>query len=218
MFSNNNSDSFDYNNPITFSTRLADFTQWHGQNTLEDDVLEEATIFYANQFVQPDSNCRVHRRYIERNREQGHGRVFNDYIATDPVYPPNIFLRRFRMQKHVSLRLVETIKYGDNFFEDGYDRSPVFDDIFEGRAPQVNFVVNGHQYNMEYYLTDCIYLQWATFVKYISAPQIRKHKLFATYQESVRKDVERAFGVLQARFAFSKQPCLIWDENLMGKI
>ncbi|XP_074265492.1 uncharacterized protein LOC141587927 [Silene latifolia] len=161
MSSNNSSDSFDYNNPITFSTRLADFTQWHEQNTLEDDVLEEAIIFYANQFLQPDSNCRVHRRYIERNREQGHGRVFNDYIATDPVYPPNIFLRRFRMQKHVFLRLVETIKYGDNFFEDGYDhaffgtpgschdinvlqRSPVFDDIFEGRAPQVNFVVNGH--------------------------------------------------------------------------
>ncbi|XP_010478058.1 PREDICTED: uncharacterized protein LOC104757053 [Camelina sativa] len=34
------------------------------------------------------------------------------------------------------------------------DRSPVFDDILEGRAPRVRYVVNGWQYKMAYYLTD----------------------------------------------------------------
>ncbi|CAA7049893.1 unnamed protein product [Microthlaspi erraticum] len=33
-------------------------------------------------------------------------------------------------------------------------RSPVFDDILEGRAPKVSFSVNGHRYKMAYYLTD----------------------------------------------------------------
>ena len=44
-------------------------------------------------------------------------------------------------------------------------------------------------------------LKWATFVKTIPAPQTQKHKLFAAAQEACMKDVEPAFGVLQARFA-----------------
>ena len=39
------------------------------------------------------------------------------------------------------------------------------------------------------------------FCKDNLAPKGRKRSLFATTQESTRKDVERAFGVLQARFA-----------------
>ncbi|XP_057791349.1 uncharacterized protein LOC131008492 [Salvia miltiorrhiza] len=74
------------------------------------------------------------------------------------------------------------------------DQSPVFDDILEGRALK------------------------AAFIKSIPAPQLRKHQLFAQHQEAARKDVERAFGVLQARFAFIKRPCLIWDRDIMGKI
>uniref|UniRef100_A0A0D3A707 Uncharacterized protein n=1 Tax=Brassica oleracea var. oleracea TaxID=109376 RepID=A0A0D3A707_BRAOL len=37
------------------------------------------------------------------------------------------------------------------------DRSPVFDDIINGIAPQVNFYVNGNPYHLAYYLTDGIY-------------------------------------------------------------
>ncbi|XP_057790696.1 uncharacterized protein LOC131007794 [Salvia miltiorrhiza] len=98
------------------------------------------------------------------------------------------------------------------------DQSPVFDDILEGRAPKVNYIVNGRERNIGYYLTDGIYPQWAAFIKSIPAPQLRKHQLFAQHQEAARKDVERAFGVLQARFAFIKRPCLIWDRDIMGKI
>ncbi|GKD04789.1 putative nuclease HARBI1 [Tanacetum coccineum] len=97
-------------------------------------------------------------------------------------------------------------------------RSPVFSDVLEGRAPKVSYVVNGKQKNMAYYLTDGIYPSWAAFVKSITSPQIRKHRLFAQHQEAVRKDVERAFGVLQARFAFLRRPCLIWDYEQMGQI
>ena len=93
------------------------------------------------------------------------------------------------------------------------DRSPVFDDIINGIAPQVNFYVNGTPYHYAYYLTDGIYPKWATFIQSIRLPQIQKHSVFAQIQEGVRKDVERAFGVLQARFAIVRNPSNIWDKR-----
>jgi hypothetical protein len=77
------------------------------------------------------------------------------------------------------------------------ERFDVFANLAEGRAPPVN----GHDYTMGYYLADGIYPPWATFVKTIHASLGNKKKNFAAAQESARKDVERAFGVLQARFA-----------------
>jgi len=65
----------------------------------------------------------------------------------------------------------------------------------EGRAPPVNFEVNGSRYNMRYYLTDGIYPKWAAFIPSIVHPQTPKDRLFAERQEATRKDVERAFGV-----------------------
>uniref|UniRef100_A0A0D3DN25 DDE Tnp4 domain-containing protein n=1 Tax=Brassica oleracea var. oleracea TaxID=109376 RepID=A0A0D3DN25_BRAOL len=42
------------------------------------------------------------------------------------------------------------------------DRSPVFDDILQGRAPKVKFKVNNHTYRKPYYLTDGIYPNWSS--------------------------------------------------------
>uniref|UniRef100_A0A0D3CTU3 DDE Tnp4 domain-containing protein n=1 Tax=Brassica oleracea var. oleracea TaxID=109376 RepID=A0A0D3CTU3_BRAOL len=98
------------------------------------------------------------------------------------------------------------------------DRSPVFDDIIKGQALQVTFYVNGREYHMAYYLTDGIYPKWATFIQSIPIPQGPKAVLFTQHQEAVRKDVERAFGVLQARFAIVKNPALFWDKVKIGKI
>ena len=54
-----------------------------------------------------------HRRYIERNRLAGHKRLYLDYFADTPVYPPNLFQRRFRIRLSLFLRIqskVETYK------------------------------------------------------------------------------------------------------------
>ncbi|XP_058783310.1 uncharacterized protein LOC131657986 [Vicia villosa] len=63
---------------------------------------------------------------------------------------------------------------------------------------------------MGYYLADGIYPEWATFVKTISMPQGEKKNSFAQHQESARKDVERAFGVLQSRFAIIRGSARAW--------
>ncbi|KAI4992431.1 hypothetical protein ZWY2020_051848 [Hordeum vulgare] len=83
------------------------------------------------------------------------------------------------------------------------NQSPLFFDALKGKAPQVQFSVNENEYSTGYYLADGIYPEWAAFMKTIPHPQTEKHKLFAKHQEGARKDVKRAFGVLQSRFTIS---------------
>jgi hypothetical protein len=98
------------------------------------------------------------------------------------------------------------------------NRSPLFTEVVQGRAPEVHFMVNDNEYNMGYYLADGIYPEWATFVKTIHLPQCNKDALFAQKQEGARKDVERAFGVLQAHFAILRSPARMWQVQLMAEI
>ncbi|XP_042963607.1 uncharacterized protein LOC122297537 [Carya illinoinensis] len=113
-------------------------------------------------------------------------------------------------------RFSETIV---SVFSDEYLRSPNANDIArlllvgeqrgfpaQGRAPAVNYTINGNDYTMGYYLTDGIYPKWRTFVKTISSPRGNKKKNFVKAQESARKDVERAFEVLQQQFAIIRGP------------
>ena len=97
-------------------------------------------------------------------------------------------------------------------------RSPVFATLAEGQASECNYEINGHQYDKGYYLTHGIYPRWSTFVKTIHNPVGEANSNFAGKQESVRKDVERAFGVLQARFAVVRYPSLSWSLDQMWEI
>ncbi|XP_048604562.1 putative nuclease HARBI1 [Brassica napus] len=327
-----------------------------------DEMVDEVVDNFIDTIVDGQTNKPKRRAYIERDREQGHNQLWKDYFMENPTYPPEMFRRRFRMNKPLFLRIVDRLssevpyfqqrrnasgRYGlsplqkctaakcmlaygqsgdrndeylrlgdstsrlclENFtdtiiqlFGDEYlrsptpedlqrlldvgevrgfpgmignidcmhwewkncptawkgqftrgsgkptiileavasqdlwiwhtffslpgtlndinvlDRSPVFDDILHGRAPKVKFKVNNHTYHMAYYLTDGIYPNWSTFIQSIPLPQGPKAEKFAEKQESARKDVERAFGVLQSRFAIVKNPALQWDKEKIGKI
>ena len=43
------------------------------------------------------------RRYIRRNYLAGHERLFLDYFALTPIYPPTLFRRKFRMKRSLFL-------------------------------------------------------------------------------------------------------------------
>ncbi|RWR93167.1 putative nuclease HARBI1 [Cinnamomum micranthum f. kanehirae] len=98
------------------------------------------------------------------------------------------------------------------------DRSPIFTDLGEGRTPPTNYSINGHEYTTGYFLADGIYPSWATFVKTIPCPNGPKATNFAAVQESARKNVERAFGVLQARFSIVRGPARFWDRQTLQHI
>ena len=55
-------------------------------------------------------------------------------------------------------------------------------------------------------------------MKSVPLPQSTKDRLFAKRQEAVRKDVERAFGVLQSQFAIVRGPARNIDRAELGMI
>ena len=97
-------------------------------------------------------------------------------------------------------------------------RSPLFQRLKSGTSPPVEYFVNGNKYTMGYYLADDIYPSWATFMKSFQNPQGNKKFHFTQAQESVRKGVERAFGVLHSRFAMVRGPCRISGKETTAAI
>ncbi|XP_021811714.1 protein ALP1-like [Prunus avium] len=97
-------------------------------------------------------------------------------------------------------------------------QSPVFNDVLRGEAPNITYQINNTVYQNGYYLADGIYPRWTTFVKSILHPRSQKQNFFATYQEGYRKDVERCFGILQARWAIIRVAARMFDEEVLRSI
>ncbi|KAL5848403.1 hypothetical protein ACOSQ4_006416 [Xanthoceras sorbifolium] len=93
------------------------------------------------------------------------------------------------------------------------EASHLFSNLAKGLAPPAHYVIQGKEYNTGYYLADGIYPKWSTLVQTIHDPRGPKKRLFAMKQEACRKDVERAFGVLQSRFAIVKGPARFWNKH-----
>jgi len=68
---------------------------------------------------------------------------------------------------------------------------------------------------MAYLLTDGIYPEWAVFVKPLPGAYTNQTEHYNTLQSAARKDVERAFGVLQARWHIIAAPCRLWSSMAM---
>ncbi|ETP03402.1 hypothetical protein F441_19628 [Phytophthora nicotianae CJ01A1] len=98
------------------------------------------------------------------------------------------------------------------------EQSPLFDSMLRGEALQVTYTVNGNSYDTPYMLADGIYPEWSVFVKSIEKPIDKKRKNYSKHQEGCRKDVERTFGVIQARWRILDTPCELWSTAKMDKV
>ncbi|KAL5741764.1 hypothetical protein ACOSP7_028496 [Xanthoceras sorbifolium] len=98
------------------------------------------------------------------------------------------------------------------------EASHLFSNLAKGLAPPAHYVIQGKEYNTGYYLADSIYPKWSTLVQTIHDLRGPKKSLFAMKQEACRKDVERAFGVLQSRFAIVKGPARFWNKHVLHDI
>ncbi|GJW99996.1 ALP1-like protein isoform X1 [Tanacetum coccineum] len=85
------------------------------------------------------------------------------------------------------------------------NNSPLFDDLLDGIDPVAPFECNGVTFEKGYYLADGIYPQWASFVKSFTVASSEKNVLYKRKQEGARKDIERAFGVLQGHNVYMKK-------------
>ncbi|XP_021800361.1 uncharacterized protein LOC110744681 [Prunus avium] len=94
----------------------------------------------------------------------------------------------------------------------------VFNDVLRGHSPQIPYQINNIVYSSGYYLADGIYPRWTTFIKTIPNPQLEKEKSFAAFQEGYMKDVERCFGILQARWAIIRGVAHMFDEEVLRSI
>ncbi|GJS13606.1 ALP1-like protein isoform X1 [Tanacetum coccineum] len=110
-----------------------------------------------------------HRNYIYWDRLDAEARLMADYFGPHPKYPDIDCM-------HWEWRNCPKAWHGQ--FARG-DKKVTFE--------------------KGYYLADDIYPQWSSFVKSFTVANSEKNALFKRKQESARKDVERAFGVLQGR-------------------
>nr|XP_043633756.1 protein ALP1-like [Erigeron canadensis] len=99
-----------------------------------------------------------------------------------------------------------------------FEASPVLEELISSLAPTSSFCANDNFYNTIYYLGDGIYPEYAIFVKTFTDPIDNKRKLFKKKQESTRKDIERAFGVLKKRWKVISNPARYWDKEKMQSV
>ncbi|XP_057451272.1 uncharacterized protein LOC130743157, partial [Lotus japonicus] len=232
---------------------------------IQNSQIEEA--YVLNRFrerrrkIREDTAPRS-RKYLDRDHAAANQRLINDYFANEPTYDDAMFRRRYRMQKHIFLRIVDDLSSSDNYFtqrvdaankqadavdeyikiggttafeclrrfckgiirlyEQQYLRAPTQEDLqrilhasdmrgFPGMIGSIDCMHWEWKNCPKAWEADGIYPSYPTFVKTIRLPQSEPDKLFAKVQQGCRKDIERAFGVLQARFKIICEPARLWD-------
>ncbi|XP_022576063.2 uncharacterized protein LOC111216059 [Brassica napus] len=70
---------------------------------------------------QETSRSKKKRAYSERQREQGHLQLWNDYFSEDATYPSHMFRRRFRMNKSLFMRIIDRLSAEIPYFQQRRD-------------------------------------------------------------------------------------------------
>jgi hypothetical protein len=102
-----------------------------------------------------------------------------------------------------------------------WDRSPLLQAFLDGsftKNVDFNFTIGGRVFRHLWLLTDGIYPELARFVKTIDEPGNPAAGVYAAWQEASRKDIERAFGVLQRKFAILAKNIELWHVKEISPI
>ncbi|XP_015943196.1 uncharacterized protein LOC107468428 [Arachis duranensis] len=103
-----------------FNEALYGERRWQ-DNTLIDNWIDECLLEDSEEEDIDRSSIPTTRRWINRDREARHDRLFQDYFTDEPVYNANIFRRRFRMRRHVFLQIVDALSNVYPYFHQRVD-------------------------------------------------------------------------------------------------
>ena len=100
------------------------------------------------------------------------------------------------------------------------DVSPLFDKFISGEfikleCDAVPFSIGEEEFKEMFVLVDGIYPKFSRFVKGMRQPASKKEKLYTDWHAAVRKDVERAFALLQWKFQALARPIVLMDLQLI---
>jgi len=100
--------------------------------------------------------------------------------------------------------------------------SPFMDSLVDGTFIEaekgvVPYKINSEEFTKMFILVDGIHPRCSRFVKSMKYPGTPLEKCFVQWQEACRKDIERAFGVLQSKFQCMARPFLHHDLVSMSK-
>ena len=93
------------------------------EETLESTLNESMEQTFNEEFEnlsvnrQQATKSKKKRAYIDREREDGHNRLWNDYFCENATYPNHLFRRRFRMNKPLFMRIVTRLANEVSFFQ-----------------------------------------------------------------------------------------------------
>ncbi|XP_022019685.1 uncharacterized protein LOC110919734 [Helianthus annuus] len=177
-----------------------------------------------------DTGTSRKRKYVLRDREKGHKTIMADYFVEEPKFNEEVFRYRFRMSKRLFLKIVSDVQAINSWFQEGVDarmkkcftpmqkvtsaikqlaigNPPYENDEYLNMAERTSRdCLDNFFQTCGYYLTDGIYPTWSVFVKSFTYPHIVKEKKFNRQHEAARKDIERAFGVLKAKWGVLNRP------------
>lgn len=90
---------------ITTNTLLTRSREW-----LEEDIEQEELDTLIHIYLSEPPRDVQHRVYIDCKREEGHARLYSNYFAAHPVYPPRIFEQRFGMTRELFLTICDRLQ------------------------------------------------------------------------------------------------------------
>nr|GEV65791.1 hypothetical protein [Tanacetum cinerariifolium] len=151
----------------------------------------------SEQQQQQEAEWVRHRNYIYQKSLDAEARLMADYFESHSKYHAYYFRKRYRISRTLVLKIVSADANNDLTV---LNNSPLFDDLLDDISPVAPFECNGVTFEKRYYLADGIYPHWSSFVKSFTVANSEKNALLKHKQESARKDVEIAFGVLQGRW------------------